>query len=343
MRILAINNYSLDKCLEKVSRGVYPKHHLWGIDYLRDRGHEIKTELYHVPDLHLQGKLHSLFNWIYQFWFCLSIAVRKDRYDAIICFAHPIAGFLPLMRKIGLIQSKLYTFVHHHRQRITLLNGWDYCFFISQSIMNLSKFSRGGTISWGPDLSFYEDTFIKMEALRNELIQSRCLISNGKTMRDLELIDTACCEMHIPLVIITDNYNTHYATVYISGKKDQNAISDLDNLKLCSKSLICVIPIVKEKPIGMLSGLTSVLDALALGMPLLISDNTNIGLDVESLQLGKIYKTGDKEDFKQKVSELLSDPIALKQYSQNARRFAICHSYINYCRQLAKVIENDVV
>lgn len=341
MKILAINNYSLDECLKRTNNKTYPRQHLWGIDYLQKKGHKVTTELYQVPKCKfLPKKLIPIWAWIYQFYFCLKIVLKKEKYDIILSLAHPIVGFLPLMKKLRLINSKLFTLIHHHRKRFAFTRGWDYCFFLSEDILHLEKnIEKGGVIKWGPDIDFYEETYQRMKQNYNQRITNPRFISNGKTKRDLKLIDDACNELNIPLTIITDNYNSQYATVFKSGEANKNAISDEENLKLCSESLVCVIPIIKEQPDGILTGLTSVLDALALGMPLLISDNCNLGINIETLQLGKIYKAGNKEDFKRKAIELISNAEKIKQYSQNAREYAIQYSYLNFCKSLTKIIE----
>lgn len=56
---------------------------------------------------------------------------------------------------------------------------------------------------------------------------------------------------------------------------------------------------------GTLIGLTSFVDALALGIPVLISDNSQIGIDIESLKLGYVYKAEDMYDFEEKVKQIL--------------------------------------
>ena len=46
LNILAVNNYSLDDAFRRNKKGLQPAHHCWGIDYLRECGHSVHTELF---------------------------------------------------------------------------------------------------------------------------------------------------------------------------------------------------------------------------------------------------------------------------------------------------------
>lgn len=44
MKILAINNYSLETCLKKSNIGVMPAHHTWGCDYFLQKGYTVDVK-----------------------------------------------------------------------------------------------------------------------------------------------------------------------------------------------------------------------------------------------------------------------------------------------------------
>ena len=46
MRILTINNYSLDDAIKNTEAGLQPAHHCWGVDFLREQGHDCHTALF---------------------------------------------------------------------------------------------------------------------------------------------------------------------------------------------------------------------------------------------------------------------------------------------------------
>ncbi|MCK9156602.1 MAG: hypothetical protein M0P12_10950 [Paludibacteraceae bacterium] len=48
MKILLINNYSIENCLNKANEGVQPAHHKWGSDYLKSKGNDVDTEVFNL-------------------------------------------------------------------------------------------------------------------------------------------------------------------------------------------------------------------------------------------------------------------------------------------------------
>lgn len=96
----------------------------------------------------------------------------------------------------------------------------------------------------------------------------------------------------------------------------------------------------KLKEIGfLLGGLTSVIDGLALGMPLLMSDYTNISIDIEKEGFGLYYKEGDEDDLTKKIKWLCDHPEDLKIMGRKARIYAEHHQYNDFCKKMYQVIK----
>ena len=96
MKILAINNYSLDEALADAARGVYPRHHCWGVDYLLAEGHEVETMLFKPP--RGAGLLRKV---LYAIVFNLRLMRKLRGFDAVIAFANPVIALLAFWRKWG--------------------------------------------------------------------------------------------------------------------------------------------------------------------------------------------------------------------------------------------------
>lgn len=332
MKILAINNYSLEKCLKDSKNLNGPAHHNWGCDYFIQNGHKVEVMCFKNSG-GIKNKILNLF-------FCLQNIKYFNQFDIIIAFANPIIGWCALLKRFGIIKSHLYTFVHHSHHHMELWNGYDEIFFLSKQVMEITKKKypklahKMTYIEWGPDLTFYESTYLNILENKNKKM---CLISNGKTSRDLNLITNACNKINIPLIIITDQVSGSSQAI-VSGIKGKNAISYHDLLQYMRKSSISIIPIAKERSKNSLYGLTSFLDALALGHPIIMSDNTNISVDIEKLKIGLIYKAGDESDFINKIMYMIEHPDYMKECSINARNYAENHSYNEYCQTLEKLI-----
>jgi glycosyltransferase involved in cell wall biosynthesis len=76
-----------------------------------------------------------------------------------------------------------------------------------------------------------------------------------------------------------------------------------------------------------------------LGHPILMSDNTNISVDIDKLKIGLTYKAGDYDDLKDKILYMKNNPKIVKEMGVNARRYAEQHDYSKFC----KVLYNEIV
>lgn len=261
----------------------------------------------------------------------------------VISFYNPVIGFAALFKKFRLINKvRLYTFVHHLGNRPQLYSGYDKIFFLSEILMEEAKrrypnlAEKMVYLEWGPDMPFYEETY---KTLSNKVCPDKpVVISNGKTARDIKLLESACEELDIPSIVVTDSLKSKSANIVTSGKKGRNAITYVELMKYMSQSDISVIPIVKRKEKANLCGLTSFLDALALGQPIVMSDNTNISVDIEGLGMGKLYKADDKEDLKAKLKFFVDHPERIREYGDRARAYALKHTYLDSCKHLEQFI-----
>lgn len=334
MKILAINNYSIDRAIKFNKSKLQPATHSWGVDYLRSKGHEVDLMQFN----HSGGNIH-----LSTLRFCLKHYSKFRQYDVIISFCNPAIGWCSYLKKIGLMRNvRLYTLVHHKGRFMELGSGFNRIFFLSRQVMEKTKVQRPHLankmtyLEWGPDIDFYQETY--EEHLLREFSHIPSAISNGKTKRDLTVAEAACQELGMSLVAITDAVDLRYAKVVSSGLKGKNAITYRDMLKYMNGCDILLIPVVSEKSPDSLCGLTSFADALAMGMPIVMSDNTNISVDIEELRIGKVYRAGNKEDMKRQLSYFVDHPEKIKEYGRNARNYAERHTYLDYCRQLEKFL-----
>ena len=130
------------------------------------------------------------------------------------------------------------------------------------------------------------------------------------------------------------------ATYKIVGEHSQsgNEMSYPDLLKEYEQSRFICIP-MEVKDEALLIGLTSFNDAIALGKPFLMSDNSRIGVDIDSLKLGRTYKAGDISSFKESAEYLLSlSDSEYNEMSENCRKFAEENSYDRFKSKIHSII-----
>lgn len=125
--------------------------------------------------------------------------------------------------------------------------------------------------------------------------------------------------------------------LYFTGKSRSSAaiIEEQKNTyEYYAQARFIVIPVVKriyDKSL-VLAGLTTFVDASILGKPVLLSDNTNIGVDVEKLGIEMTYIAGDYLDMARKMSMLLS--LSSDEYNCmcfNMKRFVKNHNCQTFC------------
>lgn len=335
MKILLINNYELEAYIRASKEDKTPCNHNWGGDYLIKSGEEVKILMFKQP---FSNRLGILF---YRIWFNLKLLYSAKKYDVIISFFTPIIDFFGLLRKLGFYRKiRLYTLTHHAVKTWELKGKFNKIFFISKDIMNLYKsetLSPMAYLEWGPDIPFYRE-YSNIENKRNGLVK---FIAAGKTNRDDVLVEQVCSQLGVSLTLINSNVVKQDGNVLkTNNHKWGNILSYHEMLEYMSVCDVSIIPVVKSFSSKSLCGLTSFDDAIAMGHCILMSDNTNISVDIEGNNMGLIYKAGDEADLKEKLLFLSSHPDLTREFGRNARKYALEHSYQQYCEELYRMIKD---
>lgn len=197
--------------------------------------------------------------------------------------------FFLLAKKLKLKKYKIVSIIHHPGSKLIFTDQYDKMIFISkETYIKYSDKSNSCYLFWGPDMDFYNQYYTEKKDCTYDFI------SAGKTHRD-----------HLLFNKIIPNLTNRY--MVIDGINGSNTISDVEVMNLYNRSKFAVIPLITNITTeNSLKGLTSFVDALGMGLPILMSDNSNIGIDIEKLGIGLFYKAGDKLDFQNKATQLLN-------------------------------------
>jgi glycosyltransferase involved in cell wall biosynthesis len=333
MKILAINDYQLDLDRLNGDLNLRPSQHCWGMDYFIEKGHQVDTRIF------LCKYSNRLLILLDRFIFNIKILILSWNYDAVIAFNSPFIDFMGLFKMLHLTKAKVYTFIHHCGKKYQASKGFDKIFFISKKIMKYYQddgLTKCIYTEWGPDLDFYDRK--KMEKRTNDKLS---FISTGKTNRDFRIMKDVFKDTGTSITII----NSHEILVddKVILTKENNPIYKyiINPVKMHEYMNNCdvtIIPIISNLSSRSLCGLTSFLDALALGQPILMSDNTNISVDIDKLKIGLTYKAGDYNDLKAKILYLKNNPQVVKEMGINARKYAEKHDYSKFCKVLYNAI-----
>lgn len=310
LKMLCISGYP---AWEKVSLGEMPSHHLYGvhelIDHYENHGNSVRGLLKDsvspggYADFYLwQGGKTNIFRQT------LELLRLSKEYDVFYDMLNRCSIFLGAFKRIGLFKAKLITVMHHppYTIQLNITDSDAYIFFDEDykqiaTKANSSKKSCYFVNEWRPDVNWYTTAVTDEET---KTLKEYFFIDNGKSRRDRQLLIEAAERAEIRVDYAGDSdESTGWARSYKVDLKD-----DLAQLKKLKKYKAIIIPIsaANKERIGPL-GITSYLDAVALGIPVIASDNACFAEKIKTINNGLIYKTGDSLDLENAIKRLHSN------------------------------------
>lgn len=288
--------------------GRYPAHLLYGMDELSKNAEKI---YYHEG-----GIVKSLF---------LAIAGKID----IVFFPYlsHFALVFYLIKKICKRHYKIYGWQH---KKITLSRFYllkllytrlydniDGLFFLSpknldESLIELNMAHKNNNfhfIPWYADIKYF-DTF-KYVRTQNEYF-----ISTGKENRDFDTLISSMCKTKSSLKIFTnEKLDTHgAANIELNvGYFDYNKL-----LKETVSSYAVVITIQSES-INYCVGLSSLVEAMSLGRPLIATYNPYWHIDIEKEGIGILIKNNTIEEWTKAILFLQNNPELANEMGNKAK------------------------
>ncbi len=341
MNILFISSYS---SWYKISEKKMPAHHLYGIDGLVDHYEKYSNgEIYGVLK---DGGIVDFFEWNDKKTKIISQVLKlkkiSKKYDIIYDSLNRCSIYLGFLKKFKLFKTKLITVMHHPPYKIELkiANSNKYIFFsklyLDYALKECPK-KKGFFVvnEWMPDKNWYHllDEY--------DINKTGFFIDNGRARRDKEILIKAANECKIPVVYAATKCdlddNQSYAIPYVPNMDDDFAI-----LKSMKKYKALILPVLKGKkegvPIGPL-GATSFLDAIALGYPVLVSDNVYFANVVQEQAIGLVYRTGDLNDLKEKMKLMYENNELMDRLTLNMINYGKERDISKYSEKLKESID----
>ena len=330
-KMLFVNNYGF----ENTQIDNRPKHHLWGFDVLKE-AFCVRVFIFSYSPLLFKALLTQF-----------RVLLRSFFVDIVYTACGCATDGLALCKKLKLCNPKIFRVVHHPF-KIRFVKSYDGLIFISKEVMNIAiqryphMKDKMHYVFWGPDLEFYDNEIRNISQIGE--LSKYFFISNGKTRRDYDCFSEAMQNLDAKALIICDEdsvpkYKNPNTDVVSSGFSYVNAISSRDSVREYLNAKVVVIPV--KANFDSLIGLTSLVDALAMGLPTIMSDNTMIGVDLEQEQIGLLYKAGNSNDLRKQLQKLLNNTHFLKEMSNKARIFAEKNDYKSFKNCIIKIIDKD--
>ena len=310
-----------------MAKGEFPAHFLYGATKLCDHGIDVIWHKSLVSTSRFRQMMHNLWQMVFV----------HHNYDVI--YATHYQGIEPLifLRALGLFRRRIV--IWHHQPVVVARNAWrnwlgklfyrgiDDMFFFSQKLIDDSvrvqkanplKFHLG---HWGADLEMYD-------RVTAEKCERHGFVSTGKEKRDMTTLVRAFNETGAPLNIYlnTKNGSFSYKQLFETIEvKDNIHVEFPDKLmpyelsKEVNKAQ-CVVICCKETTYTV--GLTTVVEALAMGIPMICSHNPQIPMDIDGEGCGITVPYGDVEGWKRAITYIQEHPDEAAAMGRRGRRLA---------------------
>lgn len=355
--ILMVNNYPMRVAEQAVADGVYPAHHLWGIDALRRSGR--KVEIVEAGGLlaglfDRWGRLNRLGNLPRQ------LAVLRHRRSGSVVYAANEGDLrlICLARRAGVFRQPIVVLFHHMPglSARAWLGGADVALCLSKAVASRIRDKMGVPparvihAAMGADLDF--PGYVLHTRGTNSHAEpgwgSRPLVvSAGKSNRDTSTLLAAIRRVDVPAIVYVPQANrdglatargrggsTSLRVVPVTTKTQLPYMTVLRDMRRAS---IVAIPLATSD--GGLAGLSELLDAMALAKPVVMTRNPLIDIDVESIGCGLWVDPGDVHGWVRALERLRDDEEERRRMGQKGRSAVETDfNYGSFCR----VVRDDV-
>jgi Glycosyltransferase Family 4 len=325
-RILVLNDYDLAAAYESVAAGRAPDHLLFGLNHFQRRGHEIQIVPYHgsrrldrasaavarfpIPlgDLGQQVSVLRMARWA----------------DLIYCPCQNVAQLLGYLRACGALRRPIVWVVHHplDRGRLSrprrpamraLLRGLDAYPALSAPVAaELAQLAgssaRTAELKWGPDPEWYP---------RGNGV-GRGVVAAGRTNRDFDTFARAVGTTGVPAWIVCSRTSAPRAPISPGTEVISSGLPHRELMELYAQARAVAIPLRVQWP-WTINGLQSLLDAIAMGKPVILTRNPWIDIDVERLGIGIWVEPGDVAGWRTAISYLDEHPEDARKMGRRAR------------------------
>ena len=350
MNVYFYHTQDIQYILRRMDEGEFPPHYLYGASKLPLHGIGV---VWHKARLGLPRWRMMLRNaW--------QVLTCREPFDAVYATHYRGLELIVLLRALGLYPKPVVIWHHqpvvrpaeHWREWLGRLfyRGLDRMFFFSQKLIDDSmatgKADPGRMVlgHWGADLDFYDRV---RAATAGE--PRRGFVSTGKEMRDMPTLVSAFNATGAPLDIYVARVtgDISYERVFGGLTLGPNIrLKFVERLIPYELSLIvaraeCVAICCQRTKYTI--GLTTVVEAMAMGLPMICSRNPQIPVDIEKEGCGLCVDYGDVEGWQRAVDYMRSHPDEARAMGRRGRLLAeTTYNDTRCAAEVAKVLREAV-
>ncbi|MCM1080042.1 MAG: glycosyltransferase [Bacteroidales bacterium] len=330
MTVYFYHTQDLNYIYREWKAGKFPGHLLYGATHLPDEGIEV---VMHRHSANNGNRIISAIKNTVKILFC------KEKFDAVYATKYNGIELLIFLRAIGLYRKPVILW---HHQPVIVSEGWvknrlsrlfykgiDHMFFFSDHILEASlatgKVSRDKVqqCPWGADLDFYDRLTAGNTVMRKDFI------STGKERRDMPTLLAAfgkCRDQHLDLITAADCCGTNYEEMLSVTSIPENVSVTINRTMWIPELAERILPhkciCICCKETNYTVGLTTLVEALAFGMPVIISKNPNQPFDAGKEGCGITVDYNDAEGWSNAIRYIADHPEAASVMGKRARELA---------------------
>lgn len=307
----------------------FPGHILYGLPLLENYGIRSVMHKYKAYPSRLKLILYAT----------KEILLCKESYEVLYGTSFRGLELLIFLRALGLYRKPIVIW-HHTALRVSknkiwerisqfLYKGIDHMFLFSKKLIKDSLATgkvpetKLQLVHWGPDLAFYDHILQEMPDRRQ-----KGFISTGKENRDMSTLLQAFCatDEELEIYIAHSNGNVNYKQIIesfhlpdsIQVHYTNGVIPYLLAQRVARKS--CIVICCMDFPYTV--GLTTLVEAFALGIPVICSRNPNFEMDIDKEEIGITVEYNDVEGWINAIRYIADHPEEARRMGNNARKLA---------------------
>ena len=341
MTVYFYHTQDTERIVREWKEGVFSSHFLYGALQLKGCG--INVVWHH--QIHTYNRLRDM---IVATW---KVLTCRKRYDVL--YATHAFGIEPiiLLRALRLYRHPIV--VWHHQPIVKAKNplreifarlfyrGMDHMIFFSEKLMQDSLLSKKGDpsrmsmVHWGADLDYY-DKFLPLGEG-----SEASFISTGQALRDYETLIEAFHKTGFPLILYAQKMRQAYfeslhpkenIEIHYGNRLIPHEIASVVAQSRC----VCICCQRSNYTVG----LTTVVEALALGLPILCTRNPQMPMDIETEGCGFWIEVGDVKGWEEKLQYIADHPEEAKAMGKRGRALAERYYNIKQCgKEVAEIIK----
>ena len=330
MRVYYYHSFNPQWAHAQWQAGKLPAHLLYGACHLKDEGIGV---IFHSIGHQVRRRFSLSLDTAWR------VLRHYHEYDAIYATTFRGLEIIVFLRALGLFRKPIICWHHQPivkaksklREAIARVfyHGFDELIFFSQAIIDQSLKSVKAPVGhmhivhWGPDLAFYDK--IQQEAKTSN---HEGFISTGKERRDMPTLVEAFRQTNAPLdiYICRQSNGINYEQLLGSLAKGENThIHYIQGNKIremaeCVSNSLCAVICCQETNYTV--GLTTVVEALALGIPMICSRNPQMPMDIEHEGCGLTVPYGDVNAWVRAIQYIMAHPDEAQQMGLRGRAIA---------------------